>query len=328
MLRPFSLVSDEIEYETGGASAAEFRFPDTPKGFARCAIVGMRANITGVDGIVQVVGLWGTELQRLTVAGRNYFQGATPFPLIGAETVSGGSGLSIGFPWWNRFPGSHVPLPNTMLGQGIAGAGIALGPSDEVRMRLFRLGDGAYISRVTLDCVQWPDGKNEPSNAGINAQWDALRFSGLGEPYWVGNKRTGYPAAGTQLVFDEHPQPPSARVLRRTGIRGALLDLGGIAFYEIGDAAAATANNLSAEVSSSFQRPPQNDFVPFRNIIGLNNLEIVTGLVDLAEDERSIVRLNAVGTNPGEPERLLYVLHMFEGRLEGAPVLEAANAIS
>lgn len=327
MLRPFSIISDEIEYDTAGASSAEFRFPVTPKGFARCAIVGVRFKVSGVAVFVSVIQGWGSLLERLTVAGRNYVQGEIPFPLIASHLVTGG--IPYSFPWANRFLGSAILLPGQMLGQGVMGAAIAYGPSDEIRMRVRRLQNEAFVDRVILDCVQWPDDAKDPSVA----TWNALRYSGLGEAYFIGRQTVGYAASGTQLVFDELPQPPSARALRRTGFRGVITDLngstqvGGLGFEE-GAPAEATLNNVSVEVSTSFQRPPQNDFIPFRGLIGLIGGEIVTGLVDMAQAERSILRLNFTGTNPGDPEKLIYTMHMFEGRDEAAPTLQAATAIS
>jgi hypothetical protein len=322
MLRPFSLVSDFITY-TG--DVAEFQFPTTPKGAARCAIVGIRYVTTGDAGTVETNEGYGTTLERLTVAGRNYTQGPILLPLIAAAMVPGGAGLPIGFPNFSRFPGSRIPLPYGAAGGPMAGAGMALGPGDEVRVRLARLAPNAFVNRMVLDCVQWPDDQRDPSHA----IWEALRFQGIGEATFVGNRLTGWPGAGVSRQFEVLPQPPAARTLRRQGFRAAMTtDTGNPLGTELGDPASETLANVEAQIWTSFQRAPQNDGAPLRTIMGLPNMEIMTGLVDMQENERSIARLDFIGTAPPAADRLLYIVHMFEGRDPAAPTLEAANAIS
>lgn len=323
MLRPFSLVSDFIDY-TG--NVAEFQFPTVPKGSARCAVVGMRYNVSGDDPVaVATIEGYGTVLERITIAGRNYSQGPILLPLIAANLAPGGGALPLGFPQFNRFPGSRIALPGNMQGQGVLGSGMSFGPGDEVRVRLARLAGNSFVNRLILDCVQWPDDQKDPSHA----VWEAMRFKGIGETYFVGSRIIGWPGAGASLQLEVLPQPPAARVLRRQGFHAAMTQADGNPLgVELSDPAGETFNNIEAQVWTSFQRAPQNDAAPIRSIMGLMGLETALGLVDMQENERSIARLDFIGTAPAAPDRLIYVVHMFEGRDEGAPTLEAANAIS
>lgn len=324
MLRPFTLVSDFIDYDAG--NVAEFQFPAVPKGSARCAVVGIRYSVAGDDPVaVQANEGWGTVLERLTIAGRNYTQGPVLLPLIAGSMVPGGGSLPLGFPAFNRFPGSRLALPGNMQGQGVLGAGMSMGPNDEVRVRLARVNGLSFVNRLALDCVQWPDDQRDPSHA----TWEAMRFKGIGEAYFVGSRIIGWPGAGASRQLEVLPQPPAARTLRRHGFRAAMTTETGSPFpTEIGDAASETLSNVEAQVWSSFQRAPQNDAAPIRTVMGLIGYEVVTGLVDFQENERSIARLDFIGTAPAAADRLIYVCHMFEGRDEAAPTLEAANAIS
>lgn len=324
MLRPFSLVSDEIDYNP--ANVAEFQFPSVPKGAARCAIVGIRYAVTGDDpAAVATIEGYSTNLERLTVAGRNYWQGAAPMPLIAAAVIPGGAAIPLAFPWSNRFLGSHVPNAGMMLGQGTTGAGIAFGPADEVRMRLVRIAGDTFVNRIVLDCVQWPDDQADP----FHALWKDLRYQGIGEAFFVGSALPEWPGAGAVRQLEVLPQPPSARALRRTGFRACMtFDNGNVIGTELGDAATPALNNVLATAWTSFQRQPLNQAAPLRALFGLTGLEIATGLVDMQENERSIARLDFTGSAPADPTRRIYVLHMFEGRDENAPTLEAANAIS
>jgi hypothetical protein len=211
-----------------------------------------------------------------------------------------------------------------MLGQGVFGAGIALGPNDETRIRAFRIGEGAFVNRIVLDCIQWPDDQKNP----LHALWTALRFKGEGEPLFAGSVIEGWQAPGTVTLLEELPQPPSARAVRRTGFRAVVMDGAGNVVFELGGTGSTTTNNLLAQVWTSFQRAPQNQMAPLRTIMGTIGYEIPTGLVDMQENERSIAQVMFAGTAPADPAFRVFVLHMFEGRNESSPTLEAANAIS
>lgn len=321
MLRPFSLVSDILVY---AANIARPRMPAVPKGSARCAITGIRYNVTGDAGTVENIGGWGTLLQALTVAGRGYVQGEIPFPLISGDTLVGA--LPYGAPASNRFLGSHIPLPGGQaLGDGVLGAGIALGPNEQVELQVERLGTGGFVDRIILDCVQFPDDENDP----LNQIWNDLRFKGIGEALFIGDRIEGWQAPGAVVQFDEMPQPPAARALRRTGFRGVVMGATGLtANFEVGGAGEVTANNLLAQIWTSFQRSPQNLAAPFRSLIGLTGLEVPSGLVDMQRDERSTVSLQFAGTAAADLTTQIFVTHMFEGRDINSPTLEAANAIS
>lgn len=321
MLRPFSLVSQDIEYDLGGF--ANFRFPETPKGSARCAITGIRYVVRSDDPAVLLIDGYGTLLERLTVAGRNYVQGQIPMPLIAAATVTGG--VPFGFPYVNRFPGNQIGLGDNSLGVPWLGSAIAFGPSDEVRMRLFGLNPTIRVTQVILDCVQWPDDMNDPSLE----IWKALRYKGHGEPYFIGSRLEGWRAPGTTEQLEELPQPPSAVVLNRTGFRALVMDnTGNVSNFEVGDIGSPTMNNLSAQAYTSFQRPPQNRFIPLRTLAGLTGMEIATGFVGMEQDSRSIIEIQYTGTALPDNVTDVYVMHMFEGRDQNVPALNAANAVS
>jgi len=324
MLRPFHINSDDLVYT---ADVAEFVFPRTTQGAARCAIVGIRYETTGDDPIaLGFIDGWSTNIERLTVAGRNYMQGAFPLPLIAHNFAQALNG-PYGFAWVNRFLGSHIALPNNYQGAGVLGAGMALGPADTVRMRLRRIGGGNFVSKVTLECVQFP--KDEPINAGENLVYKLLAERGIGEPYFVGQE-IDWPGGGATEQLEVLPQSPAADTLRRTGFRGILINPtdGTVIGIAKSDPATPAINNVSAQVWTSFSRPPMNGASPATAILGTIGNETTIGLIDMSQDERSIIALNFLGTSLAVPDRRLYILHMFEGREASAPRLEAADAIA
>lgn len=323
MYRPFTMVSNDLAYD---ANVANFAFPTVPQGSARSAITGIRYMVSGTDAATALRDGWGSLLEKFTVAGRSYMQGVIPFPLIGASLFPISTSVPFAMPQFNRFLGSTFQLGNTYQGgAGILGAAIPLGPAEQVKMTVERLNTDSFVRRVVLDCIQWPDDKADPS---LNA-WKALRFQGIGAAYFVGSRNVGWPAAGATFTFDEIPQPPNAQQLRRVGFRAGMTDETGVpSIVENGATTARTMNNLLAQISTSFQRAPQNQAAPIRAIMGLPGLEIATGCVDMVQDEHSIASITSISSAIAAATRLIYVLHMFEGRGLGKVQLEAANAIS
>jgi hypothetical protein len=314
-LRPFTVITDGIPYTANRAVAT---FPVVPKGSSRNMIVGIRGRPRGANAAT--IGTWSTLLAGLVVGGRQYVQG-DPFPLALLDGGAVPLAAPFGIPRTNKFLGTQVPLP-----WGDIGAGIAYNANDEVRITLERFDADSYVDMVTLDCVQFPDDPADP----INAIYERARSRGIGEPFWVGSHRAGWPGAGAQVQFEVAPQPPTATVLRRTGARGAALTAatGSPVNREIGPITARTFNNLTAQLFSAKQRAAQNGLAPARAVLGLPGYDPATGIVDLTRNERSTLRVQAAGTSAANNDTALYFVQMFEGRDESAPILDAADAIS
>lgn len=317
MLRPFTLRSDAITYT---ANAAQVVFPTVPKGTARCMIVGIRGRPRGANAAT--VGTWSTLLTGFVVGGRQYHQGAgVPLALLDGGSVPHTAVLPLALPETNLFLGSQVVLP-----RGRIGAGIALGPNDDVRLNVQRYDANAFVDQIALDCVQFPDDPADPAND----TYFRAKNRGIGEPFWVGQLIPAWRASGVVENLEIAPQPPVATVLRRQGVRGAVLNAttGSAAGTEIGAITARTFNNLQAQVFTASQRAPQNGMAPARSIIGLPGYDPATGLVDMGRQERATLRVQFAGTSAANADREIRFVHMFEGRDEGAPRLEAASAIS
>lgn len=315
MLRPFTVNSDGINYT---ANRATVTFPVVPKGSARCMIVGIRGRPRGANAAA--IGTFSTLLSSLVVGGRQYVQGdGIPLGLLDGGAVP--IATSLGVPRTNKFLGTQVLLP-----WGDIGAGIAYGENDSVRLVLDRFNADSFVDQVTLDCVQFPDDPKDPAN---EAYYRA-KSRGIGEPYFIGQRVTGWRAAGAVLNLEVSPQPPTAVVLKRTGARGVVLAsaTGSPASTEIGAITARTFNNLQAQLFTAGQRPAQNGMAPARSVIGLPGYDPATGVVDLKRSERATLRLQFAGTSAANADRDLFFVQMFEGRDEAAPLLEAANAIS
>lgn len=315
MLRPFTLRSNGITYTANRATVV---FPTVPKGEARCAIVGARGRPRGANAAT--IGTWSTLLASFVVGGRQYVQGdAFPLALIDGGAVP--LTAPFGIPTTNYFLGSQFVLP-----RGSMGAGIAYGPNDEVRMVLDRFDADSFVDEIELDCVQFPDDPRDPANV----VYERAKQRGIGEPFFVGQRVTGWRAAGAVLNLEIAPQPPTATVLRRQGVRGAVLAAatGSPVSTEIGAITARTFNNLQAQLFTAQQRPAMNGAPSARSIIGLPGYDPATGIVDLGRSERATLRVVFAGTSAANADRDLFFVHMFEGRDEGAPRLDAANAIS
>ncbi len=317
MLRPFQLTSGPITYAN---DIAEVQFPTRSRGTARSAIVGMSHNVSGDNaGVIVSTAGWGTTIERMTIGGRNYIQGDG----IAMPLISKGNGIVFGADtFYNRFVGSSIRLPSA-LGSGQQASGMAYGPREDIRLRLVRLTDDSFVNRVTLWGVQWDDdGPSIP-------EWNRLRFEGIGETYFAGGFIPFYPAAGLQILSDELPQPPSAIVLRRTGFRGVLTDnTDGTPAFPAGIPASPTENNLVVQFSSSQDRSPQNQPVPFRNAMGFNGEENPIGMLDMERGERSLATVLAVGTSAQDNNVRTHILHMFEGRDPNVPAVLSSNAVS
>jgi len=320
MLRPFSIVSSDIVYDAG---VAEFQFPRTTKGSSKCAIIGISHRLEGtfVQG-------FGTILTKLSVAGRNYFRGRTPLPLVSNEVAGIGAVGNVQNSA-NRFLGTHLTNPFSYLGGNSRCSGMAIDGSEEIVMRLEQLVPlgPAVVTQVTLWCVQWPDDESEQS------EWDAMYTHGIGETYFEGSEQIGYPASGDGFEFTVKPAPPSSRALRRLGFRGVLTnDLGIVFGLETTTDATPGFSNLIMEVDGDFSRPPQNRFANARSMAGLLGFPTLAGIYDMQRNERSIVRILSVGAGvAANPALNIYILHMFEGRNFKTPpngLLNSATAIS
>lgn len=324
MLRPFQIVSDNIVYVAG---VAEFQFPRTTKGSSRCAIIGISHSMTD-QNLGEFPNAFGTILTRLSVAGRNYFSGRCPLPLISSEIASADAPNSGGN-FANRFFGSHIPTPDVYLGGNTRCSGMAISGSEEIVMRLEQLDSEIPVTQVTLWCVQWPDDLDDPEQS----SWEAMYKDGIGETLFIGNEQIGFPATGGGFEFSPLPQPPSSRALRRVGFRGVLTSDTGTTFgFEIAAESAPGFNNLLIEVDGDFSRPPQNRFTAARTMLGLIDYPVFNGIYDMQRNERSTVRVlvGGVGIAPDQGF-IFYVVHMFEGRNFRTPpngLLESATAIS
>lgn len=324
MLRPFQIVSDPIEFDLDGL--AIFQFPRTTKGSSRCAIYAISHNLTGAD-ILSESG-FGVILTGLSVAGRNYFTGRVPLPLM-SDAAAGAVPPATHANFANRFYGSAIPHPNTYLGGNSMCSAMAISGSEEIVMRLEELDSQSTVNQVTLWCVQWPDDLNDPEQV----SWEAMYSHGIGEAFFVGNENVGFPATGDGFVFNPLPQPPSARALRRLGFRGVMTTGdGSILFQEQAPAGTPGFNNLLMEVDGDFSRPPQNRFANARSMAGLLGFPVTNGIYDMQRNERSTVRILSGGVAIApDPDRRIYILHMFEGRNFNTPpnaLLGAATAIS
>ena len=323
MLRPFQIVSDPIVFVGG---IAEFQFPRTTKGSSRCAIIGMSHNVTGAGILGNSA--YGVLLNRISVAGRNYFTGVTPLALVSSE-VSGFEAPAESSNFANRFFGSYLSNPNIYIGGNSRCSGMAVSGSEEIVIRLEQLDQTQTVNQITLWCVQWPDDLDDPEQA----TWEALYRDGIGETFFIGNSNIGFPGTGDGFVFNPLPQPPNARALRRLGFRGVMTsNTGEILNTENNALGVPGFNNLLVEVDGDFSRPPQNQFTAARSMLGTLQIPVINGIYDMQRNERSIVRVLSGGVAIApDPAFTIYVLHMFEGRNFKTPpnaLLGSATAIS
>lgn len=323
MLRPFQIVSSPIQFVGG---VAQFQFPRTTKGSSRCAIIGMTHNMTGSD--IDLESAYGIIITKISVAGRNYFSGRAPLALLSNEVGGFSAPVSNGN-FANRFLGSTLPHPDNYLGGNSRCSGMSVAGSEEIVIRLEQLDATRTVNQIALQCLQWPDDLDDPEQA----SWEAMYKDGIGETLFVGDSHEGFPGSGEGFGFSPLPQAPSARALRRLGFRGCLTtDTGDVDGLENRAANLQGFNNLLVEVDGDFSRPPQNEMMAARSILGLLNYPVANGIYDMQRNERSIVRFLSGGSGIAPDSRfLIYALHMFEGRNFRTPangLLEAATAIS
>jgi hypothetical protein len=270
-----------------------------------------------VGATANAAGLYSAFCDRFTVAGRSYVQGDVLLALMagGPDVVAGGQPIPRAGSW----RGTQIPLPSQQMG-----AGIGLAPGETVRMRVNSVIDAVRPSHIVLDCVQFPDDERDP----LTEIYKRLRFQGIGEVLFAGD-RTLYLASGASILFQPQPQPPNALSLNRMAVRGAQIDnTAATPTAEFGTAAAAIPGNVSALLFTSSERPPQNQAAPFRGVIGFPGYDIDSGIVNVKQNERSMVRLNFIGTSAAVATQEIFIAQQFEGADPDALVLHAANAIS
>jgi hypothetical protein len=152
---------------------------------------------------------------------------------------------------------------------------------------------------------------------------------GIGEASFIGH-RIEWQAAGAGIEIEGIPQPPSGVAVRRTEVRGVVIDEADGTIQESGLAAANTLNNILVQLSTSFQRAPQNQPAAARQVLGLPGWQPWgIGAVDLRIQERARINLLFTGTAAADPTVHVELLQMMQGRpTDQARLLAAANAVS
>lgn len=197
------------------------------------------------------------------------------------------------------FPGSLLTLRD---GRRIGGIKIKEGQNVSMRIEDLTAGS-AEIERVILHCVEFPS-TGQGARMG-NALWREFD-AGMGEIMFYGHAHDYDAAFDTRFEAQPHPADADGP-LRRLAVRGALYD-GSHNLIE------SEMNDLLAEVFSASQKPPHDQPVPAREIIGHAGYHSELALTDLYKHEKAIVRVVA-GSAPAAA-RTLRLASIFEGRNE------------
>jgi len=211
-----------------------------------------------------------------------------------------------------QHPGAYFPGTVLELADGRRVGAIAINPSELVTMTLQDLTtNAAPISQVVLHCVEFPtDGA-----AGQQAQalWSRIK-NGEGETVFFGNN-TAYSAA-FQSRIEQTPAAQHGKLLRRLRVRGLLHDANHVSVESEFSA-------LTTELATQSQAHP-TDPIPARHAIGHTGLDWAFGQVDMHQDEKALVKINA--TTPAAA-RTLRLVSIFEGRSPQDEFQGAANGV-
>lgn len=205
------------------------------------------------------------------------------------------------------FPGTLIELDD-----GRKVGGIAINPEEKITMQLQDLTtSNAPITKIILHCVEFP--KEGARGQAAQALWARMK-QGEGELVFFGTSNT-YTAA-FQSRFEQTPAPQHGKLQRRLRVRGALYD-GNAVVVE------SEFRALTAELATQSQPHPA-EAVPARHAIGHTGLDWAFGQVDMHQDEKAIVKINAA--TPAA-SRTLRLVSIFEGRSPQDEFKGAANGV-